>query len=97
MQLGSTDTAYLLRLADGAEAAPDHSAYVLPPVLASVLEGFQGPAVILDPLLDVLAYNTIADVLDDFERGVAPYPDNQLWQLFRQPGRRELHVDAADV
>lgn len=73
---------------------PDAQAVaLLTPSLAAVFQAYQGPAMYLDPMWNVLAHNGIARALYDLDQLVGPFETNQLWQAFRNPLRRRLYVN----
>jgi transcriptional regulator with XRE-family HTH domain len=94
LRLDETDRAYLFALAAAPVQTTDDAAIELPPTLQLVLDGFvSGPAVVITPTWNVLAYNALANLIFEFEPHVARYAKNQLWRGFMDPARRRLYVD----
>lgn len=92
LQLSPQDQEYVFLLADlpYREAV---SADRFTPALARVLRAFQGPAIYLDAMWNILSSNVLASELYDLEKGVEPFAANLVWQCFRNPSRRRLHVN----
>jgi transcriptional regulator with XRE-family HTH domain len=65
-----------------------------PSTLQSVLDGFTtGPAVMFDPTFDVLAYNSIWNLIYAIDAYSGPFARNHVYRLFLDPVRRRLYVD----
>ena len=93
LQLSPVDEAYLFALAGVPHAEPQaRRQLVLPPALPGLLELYQAPAFVLDPVFDVLAYNRAADRLYDFGAAQGPLARNHLWNAFMNPARRRLYA-----
>lgn len=97
LRLSDTDEAHLFLLA----GLPRDVKYVapreVPLAIDRVLSTFQGPAVVLDPMFNLVAWNGLAGRLYNFEDAVEPFPGNQLWQFFINPARRALYPDYESV
>ncbi|WP_329741865.1 helix-turn-helix transcriptional regulator [Dyella sp. A6] len=92
LQLTPTDEAYLFHLANLPHAEPVTRRIELPPSLQGLLDLYQAPAFVVDPLFDVLAYNAMADQLYRFEAGQGRFARNHLWNAFTNPERLELYA-----
>ncbi len=93
LQLSPADKAYLFWLSGLPHADPPAFAGAVPEAVLATLRTYGGPAVVLDAMFDLLAANALAERLFRFERGIDPFPLNQLWQLFMAPERRALYVN----
>jgi transcriptional regulator with XRE-family HTH domain len=94
LRLDESDKAYLFALAGAPQSRSDEAQVELPPTLQLVLDGFvSGPAVVITPTWNVLAFNRLAEVIFEFEGASGPYPKNQLWRGFMDPSRRRLYID----
>src|SRR5215216_1721956 len=65
---------------------------VIPQPVLDVLESFQGPALVLDPAIDVLATNAFAEALYDFDAFPGPFARNLLARGLLDPVRRRLYL-----
>jgi transcriptional regulator with XRE-family HTH domain len=92
LQLSATDEAYLFHLAGLPHAEPAARRIVLPPSLQGLLDLYQAPAFVLDPVFDVLASNAMADRLYRFDQAEGRFARNHLWNAFMNPLRRELYA-----
>lgn len=93
LRLTATDEEYMFSLA-GLEA-PGNAAFdaALPAAVQLVLDGFtMGPALVLGPMMDVLAYNALADHVYSFGAYEGPFAGNHLWRAVMDPARRQLYV-----
>jgi transcriptional regulator with XRE-family HTH domain len=94
LRLDATDRAYFFALAGAAADAADDSGVELPPTLQLVLDGFvSGPAVVITPTWNVIAFNSLANEVFEFEGDHGRFPKNQLWRGFMDPSRRRLYVE----
>lgn len=91
LRLDATDEAYLFSLAGLAHAEPARDQVVLPPTVQGVLDLYQAPAFVLDPVFDVLARNAIAERLYQFSEFRGRFAANHLWNAFMNPARRRLY------
>lgn len=92
LQLTPTDEAYLFHLAGLPHAEPVTRRIVLPPSLQGLLDLYQAPAFVVDPVFDVLAYNAMADRLYRFDDSQGRFARNHLWNAFTNPARRQLYA-----
>ncbi len=92
LQLSATDEAYLFHLAGLPHAEPVTRRIVLPPSLQGLLDLYQAPAFVIDPVFDVLAFNAMADRLYRFDDFDGRFARNHLWNAFMNPLRRELYA-----
>jgi len=96
LRLSPTDETYLFSLA-GLERTEKRSPDIaVSPALSTVLDMYEGPAFVLGPLTDVLAFNSIADRLYDFNPRQGRFACNHLWAMFVNPARRSLYLDFDD-
>ena len=94
LRLTPTDEAYLCTLAGVPLAHDATDVTELPESLRCVVDGFTaGPAMVVGPAFDLLAYNALAALVYDFQPGSGRFGMNHLWRLFMDPSRRELYVD----
>ena len=91
LQLDATDEAYLFALAGLARAEPVRNHVLLPPTVQGVLDLYQAPAFVLDPVFDVLACNALAERLYRFGECRGRFAANHLWNAFMNPARRRLY------
>jgi len=91
LRLDATDEAYLFSLAGLARAEPVRNHVVLPPSVQGVLDLYQAPAFVLDPVFDVLACNALAERLYQFGEFHGRFAANHLWNAFMNPARRRLY------
>ncbi|WP_341633720.1 helix-turn-helix transcriptional regulator [Sphingomonas agri] len=93
LQLSETDMDYLFRLA-GYAAPMKRSTTEVDARIQVVLDGFlAGPAFLLSPRLDVLAFNRLGDEVFDFGGRPGPFGRNHLWRGFMDPERKALYRD----
>jgi len=92
LKLSATDEAYLFHLAGLPHAEPVTRRIVLPPSLQGLLDLYQAPAFVIDPLFDVLAFNAMADRLYRFDGFHGRFAQNHLWNAFMNPARRALYA-----
>ena len=97
LRLNDPDEAYLFWLAGILRPVTGDGEAISSPAIESVLTAFQGPAVVLDPLFNLVAANRLAERLYDFASCIEPYPRSQIWQLFVNPARAQLYVDYSTV
>ncbi len=96
LRLSASDERYLFSLAglpwpETSGSAPPEPA--LPSNVQLVLDGFtSGPALLLDPMTNVLAANAIADVVYTLGNYDGPFADNHMWRAFMDPARKQLYV-----
>src|SRR5205823_5589213 len=57
------------------------------------LDAFAGPAFILNPRLDVIAFNALGDLVFDFFGQNEEFGTNHLWRGFMDPARKALYVN----
>lgn len=96
LDLSPTDEAYLFSLAGLPRPdAPPPPQFVLPPSVQGLLELYQGPAFVLDPVFDVLAWNAFANYLFGFDAVTGSFARNHVWNAFMNPVRRRLYPDFA--
>ncbi|GAB3779042.1 helix-turn-helix domain-containing protein [Dyella agri] len=91
LRLDATDEAYLFSLAGLARAEPVRNHVVLPPTVQGVLDLYQAPAFVLDPVFDVLSCNAMAERLYQFDEFHGRFATNHLWNAFMNPARRRLY------
>ena len=91
LRLDATDEAYLFALAGLARAEPVRNHVLLPPTVQGVLDLYQAPAFVLDPVFDVLACNALAERLYRFGECRGRFAANHLWNAFMNPARRRLY------
>lgn len=91
LRLGATDEAYLFSLAGLAHAEPTQGRVELAPTVQGVLDLYQAPAFVLDPVFDVLASNALAERLYRFDACRGRFGANHLWNAFMNPARRRLY------
>jgi transcriptional regulator with XRE-family HTH domain len=92
LRLSASDEAYLIKLAGlpSPRSSPSSEDFHV----RAVVDGFtQGPAVALDSLFNVLAYNRIADVVFTFDAYAGPLANNHLARAFLDPARRCLYAE----
>ncbi len=93
LRLTAADEEYLFSLA-GLEA-PGNTAFeaALSPAVQLVLDGFTvGPALVLGPTMEVLAFNAPAEEVYSFGDYEGPFASNHLWRAVMDPARRQLYV-----
>jgi transcriptional regulator with XRE-family HTH domain len=93
LALSASDETYLLSLGGHPLAEAPVPAFEPSAALASVMAAYHAPVVVMDALFNVLASNPLADLLYDFDKGLDPFPRNQIWQLFVNPRRQALYPD----
>jgi transcriptional regulator with XRE-family HTH domain len=93
LALSPTDETYLFSLAGLLRPELPAEDFRLPSPMQGVLDLYQGPAFVLDPVFDVLAYNRMAERLYDFGEFGGPFANNHLWNAFMNPARRRLYPD----
>ena len=93
LRLGLADRAYLFWLAGLPHADPPAFGMELPSAVHATLATYAGPAVVLDPVFELLAANDMADRLFEFGSSVGSFHNNQIWQLFMNSRRRSLYVN----
>lgn len=91
LALSPTDEAYLFALAGLARPEPAPARIEVPPAIQGLLDHYRGPAFVLDPLFDLLAYNRYAEFLFQFDAVRGPFARNHVWNAFMHPPRRELY------
>ncbi|UGB45666.1 helix-turn-helix transcriptional regulator [Frateuria edaphi] len=91
LALSPSDEAYLFALAGLTRPEPAPARIQVPAPILGMIERYQGPAFVLDPLFDLLAYNRYADFLFDFEAVRGPFSRNHVWNAFMHPPRRVLY------
>jgi transcriptional regulator with XRE-family HTH domain len=93
LALDVTDVAYLFALAGVPRTEPSTAQpVVLPPAMQGMLELYRAPAMVLDPVFDVLAWNRLAQRLYEFGEFEGPLAHNHLWNAFMNPARRRLYA-----
>ena len=93
LRLSPHDEAYFLALSGIADAKPAASVTVGEHVQAALDAVKTAPALIWDKVLDVVAYNRLADEVFEFEAFDGPFALSQWWRVFRDPVRRALYGD----
>lgn len=93
LSLSPTDEAYLFSLAGVARPEPPQPPFELAPSVQALLDRYQGPAFVLDPVFDVLAWNAQANWLFGFDAQRGPFARNHVWNAFLNPERRRLYPD----
>lgn len=92
LRLPPSDEAYLMAIACP-EDIPVH-AEVATSALQAAVDGFtEAPAMVVDKVWNVIAYNRIADRLFEFETMRGAFAHNHLWRVFMDPSRRAKYVD----
>jgi transcriptional regulator with XRE-family HTH domain len=98
LRLSPSDADYLFSLSGIAKAEHVSSAVSLDESLQHALDGFRaGPAFLVGPCWDVLAFNRLADRVFEFDNYRGPFARNQIWRLFMDPKRRARYLDWAAV
>jgi transcriptional regulator with XRE-family HTH domain len=95
LRLSRTDEAYLFTLAgQPAPLVSQQTDVTQLPTLQRVLDGFTaGPAVIFDPVFDVLAFNSIWERIYAPGDYRGPFASNHIYRMFMDSDRRRLYVD----
>ncbi len=94
LALSPTDEAYLFALAGlPRPELPTPPKLELPSPVQGLLDLYQGPAFVLDPVFDVLAWNAFANYLFGFDTVSGPFARNHVWNAFMNPVRRQLYPD----
>jgi transcriptional regulator with XRE-family HTH domain len=94
LRLTRTDSDYLFRLAGHSPPSRPAQVPTVEPAIQAVFDGFTaGPALLLGPRLDVLAFNHRADRVFLFDDYNGPFQGNHLWRGFMDPQRRRLYID----
>ena len=89
--LSDEERAYLFRLA-GVSWLQSFDASMLSPLIQGVLDGYRaGPAFVLGPCLDTLAWNDLAALIYGFSASLDHRERNVVWRLFTDPTRRSLY------
>lgn len=97
LRLSPNDAVYLFSLAGQAPTEIRAASQHLIEDLQAVLDGYaSGPAFVIDPCANVLAFNKIADLVYHFSDYDGPWRNNHIWRLFMDPYRRQLHRDWPD-
>jgi len=96
LRLSPTDETYLFSLAGLDRTDEQNPDSTVSPAIRSIIDLYEGPAFVLSPLTDVLAFNSIADNLYDFNPLQGRFACNHLWAMFTNPARRRLYVDFDD-
>jgi transcriptional regulator with XRE-family HTH domain len=91
LALSPSDEAYLFALAGLLRPEPAAERIEVPVPIRGMLDHYQGPAFVLDPLFDLLAANRYADFLFDFQAVRGPFARNHVWNAFMHPPRRVLY------
>jgi transcriptional regulator with XRE-family HTH domain len=97
LKLSETDTAYLFRLSGYPAPMQRLKTHGLDPGIQLVFDGFTGPAFAMNPRLDVVAFNALADAVFDFDGYPGPFGRNHIWRGFMDSDRRKMYVDWSDV
>lgn len=92
LRLSETDIDYLFRLA-GYPAPMNRESTEMDSRVQFVLDAFAGPAFILNPRLDVIAFNALGDLVFDFLGHSGEFGTNHLWRGFMDPARKALYAD----
>ena len=92
LRLSETDVDYLFRLA-GYPAPMNRESTEMDSRIQFVLDAFGGPAFILNPRLDVIAFNALGDLVFDFLGPSGELGTNHLWRGFMDPSRKRLYAD----
>lgn len=93
LSLSPTDEAYLFLLAGVARPEPPPPRFELAPSAQILLDRYRGPAFVLDPVFDALAWNAQACWLFGFDAQRGPFARNHVWNAFLNPERRRLYPD----
>jgi transcriptional regulator with XRE-family HTH domain len=94
LRLSPSDTAYLFRLAGYPAPTANCAIDAINPRVQEVLDGFTaGPAFVLGPRMDVLAFNKFADAIFRFDAFKGPFAQNHIWRGFMDPERRNIYLD----
>jgi hypothetical protein len=90
LRLSRTDREYLFRLA-GHSPPPSTRNAAIEPSIQAVFDGFTaGPALLISPRLDVLAFNQYADRVFGLAGRTGSFDGNHLYRGFMDPERRKL-------
>jgi transcriptional regulator with XRE-family HTH domain len=95
LRLTPSDTEYLFSLSGVPRSEPALAGTaVVDRCSQDILDGFQsGPALLVSPCWDVLAYNRLADLIFEFDHGDGPFARNHLWRFFMDPQRRAKYLN----
>jgi transcriptional regulator with XRE-family HTH domain len=94
LRLSPVDEAYLLTLAGFAPMAPaDPPDDVVTGYIRDFMDGLAIPCFITGPILEVVAYNALANAIYEFDAYEGPFADSHIWRLFRDPVRQSLYGD----
>jgi len=91
LALSPSDEAYLFALAGLLRPEPAAARIEVPAPIRGMLDHYRGPAFVLDPLFDLLAYNRYADFLFGFDQVQGAFARNHVWNAFMHPPRRVLY------
>lgn len=96
LRLSPHDASYLFSLAGyriPEIQAPEEG---LCATLQGLLVAHTWPGVALNALFDLVGHNDLANSIFRFDQGEGSRGRNQIWRMFMEPARRELHVDWPD-
>ena len=57
------------------------------------MDGLTIPCFITGPILEVVAYNALANAIYEFDAYEGPFADSHIWRLFMDPVRQSLYGD----
>jgi transcriptional regulator with XRE-family HTH domain len=98
LRLSKSDSDYLFRLAGYSPPTRHTKSDVIAPDIQTVFDGFlTGPALLINPRFDVLAFNKHADAVFHFDEYNGPFQRNHLWRGFMDEERRKIYVDWEDL
>jgi transcriptional regulator with XRE-family HTH domain len=93
LRLSPSDADYFLALADPKPGTPARSAPQIATAVQDALDHFIGPALVISPATDVLAFNAFAEALYEFDTVPGKFARNMLWRALMDPVRRRFYKD----
>lgn len=96
LRLSRSDRAYLYKLAGAEHPATDDGNAPDDRLQLAVDTVTGGPAVVVDPRFDVVAYNRLADRIYALASVRGRFACNHLWRAFMDPARARLYGNAVE-
>jgi transcriptional regulator with XRE-family HTH domain len=94
LRLSASDSAYLFALAAVEPTSTEVAVPAVDACLQLVLDSIEGcAAFVVNPRLDVVAFNQLADRIYDFDGFEGPFARNHVWRGYMDPARRRLYPD----